>query len=262
MNGRGQITIFIIIGALIVSGALLYFLIRGGAIPGLGGKVDKNPNAFLESCIEDKLREGIEIISLQGGYVENPLNIAFKFESDNEPHDISYLCYNQNDYSLCVNQEPMLISHLEEELFNYISGKVDDCFNNRLTASLEKLGYVVDARYSGFDMELMENRIVTNLDAELTLTKGGETSRQENFNLIFPSKFYDLALVVQDIINIEATTGDFNHFYVEDYPEFDISQYRTADSSIIYTVKPFEGGEIFRFAIRGAVIPSGFGLNF
>jgi len=261
MTKRGQITIFMIIAVIIISVVALFFILRGGIIPGIGEGLEKNPNVFLQVCIEDKLREGIELISLQGGYVENPLHINFKFEDEKDSQKISYLCYNRNDFELCINQKPMLMIHLERELSNYVSEEVNNCFRNKLTSSLEKSRYDVNARYEGFELNLNEGEIAINIDAELILTKGGETIKQENFNLVFPSKFYDLALMVQEIINIEATTGEFNHFYFKDYPNFDISKYRTRDSSVIYTIRLLEGKEKFRFAVRGAVVPSGFGIN-
>jgi hypothetical protein len=252
LNKRGQITIFIIIGIILVSAIVLFFLLRGGIIPGTGEKPEKNPNAFLESCLESKIREGIKIISIQGGYVSNPLHIAFKFEAEKEPVDISYLCYS-SDISPCVNQEPMLISHLKEEMHDYISEEVNNCFNN-LKSSLEKEGYTADATYNGFEVELTEGKITIPIDAEISLTKTEETTKQENFKIIFQSKFYDLALAVQGILNKEATDCEFNPSDMDAYPELSISKYRTSDSSVIYTVEHYESKEKFRFAVRGCVI--------
>ncbi len=258
---RGQVTIFIIIGIIIVSAIVLFFLFKSGVkIPGIGVGKEINPPSFLESCMEDKIKEAVNLISFQGGYIENPLNIYFKFEEENSPVNISYLCYNQADYFPCVNQEPMLLKHLKEEIYNYISDDVRNCFDS-LTLSLDKQGYTVDSKYRGFEINLEEKKIIINIDAEITLTKSGETTKQENFEIIILSRFYDLAIVVQEIINKEATTCEFNHYNMFSYPNFDINKYKTSDSSVIYKIKHEDSNEEFRFAVRGCIMPPGFGLE-
>ena len=149
MRGRNaQVTVFIIVGIIIVAGVLIFLLMRQGIIPQLGGgKVEENPEAFMRSCVEDKVQEAIGKISMQGGYIENKLNRTFKFEDEKATSDISYLCYNQNYYYACINQEPMLIQHLKDEIHDYVERDVEACFDD-LTINLEKKANVVDAIYN------------------------------------------------------------------------------------------------------------------
>ncbi len=261
MKKGGQVTIFIIVGIIIIGIIALFFLFRGGVqIPGVGVGEETNPPSFLESCIEEKVREAVNIISFQGGYINPSLYKSFKFENEDLPVNISYLCYNPNDYSPCVNQEPILIKHLNGEIYNYISEDVGNCFDS-LTSSLDKQGYEVNPEYREFEIELKEGQIIINIDGEITLTKSGETTKQEDFEIAIPSRFYDLSLVVQEIINKEVTSCEFSHYDMSIYREFDINKYRTADSSVIYKVKNEDSEEEFRFAVRGCVIPPGFGLE-
>ncbi len=53
---KGQVTIFIIIAVIIVSIIALFFLLRGDIVPGVGGKAETNPNIFLSSCLEEKIK--------------------------------------------------------------------------------------------------------------------------------------------------------------------------------------------------------------
>jgi hypothetical protein len=256
-NKRGQITIFIIVGIVIISVIALFLLFRAGVVPKIFEKPEVNPNIFLSSCMEDKIKETIEIISSQGGYIDNPLHRKFKFTDEESFTNISYLCYTQNNYIPCVNQEPMLIQHLEDDVKDYISEDVEDCFN-ALISSLEKKGYEIDKIYNGFEVNLIPKKIVVEIDAEITLTKTEETSKQEGFKIIIPSRFYDLAVVVQEIISQEARFCNFEYMgYMLLYPQWDINKFTTGDSTIIYTVKHKDSEEKFRFAIRGCVIPSG-----
>ena len=138
---KGQVTIFIIAGILVVAAIVVFFFFRQGIIPGIGEKPEENPGSFLEVCIEDKLIEGVEKISSQGGYLENPLNRTFKFSNEKVFTDISYLCYQNNYYLSCINQEPMLIQHLKAEVKDYVLDDVRKCFDN-LVSSLDRRGYV------------------------------------------------------------------------------------------------------------------------
>ena len=257
-NHKAQITIFIIVGIVLVSLIALFFFFRDGGLPDIGGTGDVNPDSFLDSCMEEKIKETIGILSAQGGHIKSQLYLDFKFSDENLPTNISYLCYNHNYYLPCINQEPMLIQHLKEEIYNYISEDVENCFDD-LTASLENQGYVVDARYSGFEVELMEKKLVVNVDGELTLTKSGETSKKKGFKIIVPTKFYDLAVVVQEIVSQEARFCNFEHLgFMLFYPKFNIDKFRTGDGTIIYTIEHRDSKEKFRFAVRGCVIPPGF----
>jgi len=254
---RGQVAIFIILGIVIIAIITLFLIFGEKVIPEIGRGKEINPVPFLDSCIEDKIKEAVEIISLRGGYIENPLHKTFKFADEEVYTDISYLCYTQNYYIPCINQEPMLIQHLKDEMHDYISEDVDDCFDE-LVVSLGKQNYVVETRYRGFEVELTEKKVIIEIDAELTLTKTGETSKQEDFKIIIPSRFYDTALVVQEIVSQEAKFCNFEYLgYMLFYPEWNIDKFRTSDSIIIYTVKHRDSNEKFRFAIRGCVIPPG-----
>jgi len=255
---RGQISIFIIVGIIIISAIALTLIFRSGIAPEIGKKPETNPNPFLESCIEDKVKEGIEKISIQGGYITHSLNKPFKFEDEKETIDISYLCYTQSYYVPCINQEPVLIKHLTDELEEYISDEVKNCLDG-LSLSLDKEGYNVDAKYNGFDVALMPKKVSIELDNKMILTKAGETSIKEDFKVLIPTRFYDLALVVQEIISQEA---EYCHFetlgYMLFYPQFDIDKFTTGDSTIIYTIEHRDSKERFRFAVRSCVMPPGF----
>lgn len=257
MKTQGQITIFIIVGILIVSLIALFLFFRTGVIPGIAKSPETNPNVFLSSCMEEKIKETIGLISSQGGYIENPLHKNFKFENEKVFTNISYLCYNQNYYLPCINQEPMLIQHLKEEIYNYIFEDVENCFD-ALTSNLEKQAYVVDVKYQGFEVDLMEKKVVVEINGELVLTKSGETLKHEDFKIIVPSRFYDLAVVVQEIVSQEARFCHFEHLgFMLFYPQFSIDRFRTSDLITIYTLEYRDSKETFRFAVRGCVIPPG-----
>ena len=259
MQKRGQVTIFIIIGILLVAAVALFFLFQKGVkILGItGGTKEVTPTPFLQTCLEDKILESVEILSYRGGSIDPVLKKRFKFENEDSYYNISYLCYTSGYYESCLNQQPMLIQHIKGEITNYISQEVEMCLSE-LVLNLEEDGYVVDAQYGGFDIELAPGEVTTKIDAVITSTKSEETSTQEDFEISVPSKFYDLAIVAQEIVSQEARFCNFEYLgFMLTYPEFEIDYFRTQDSSIIYTIKGADTPDLFRFAIRGCVIPPG-----
>lgn len=255
INKRGQVAMFIIIGVLVIGVIVLFFLFKSGVIPyGEGGR-ETNPDSFLKSCIEEKIEETVKTISLQGGNMNPVFYKRFKFLEEGYFVNISYLCYNQNYYLPCINQEPMLIQHLKDEIENEIKSQVESCFSE-LGNSLENEGYVVDAVYREFEVDLLPKKVAVEINSELTLTKTNESFRYENFTVVVPSRIYEQTIVVQEIISQEAKYCNFEFLgFMLLYPEFHINKFLTTDSITIYTIKHQDSEDKFRFAIRGCVIP-------
>jgi len=254
---RGQLTIFIIVALILIGLVGIFFVFRGETIiEEKTQKLEENPELFLESCIKDKVREGIEFISLRGGYVDNKLNINFKFE-DEPAYNISYLCYNQGSYLPCVNQKPTFMNDLRNEVKKYISKDVENCFNE-IQSSFSKEGYEAIVNYEGFEIEIIPKRIIIQTSSEVSLTRYEETTKQEDIKVEIASKLYELSFIIQELVNQEA-----NFCYSENlgimlvYPEFSIDKFKTGESTIIYTVDHEESKERFRFAVRGCAIPPG-----
>ena len=255
---RGQVTIFIIAGIVIVAGVALFFLFRSGIIPGTGGSEEINSESFLETCLEPSLRNAIETISLRGGKAEPELYREFEFTEDGVSRNVAYLCYTNNYYVPCINQNPILISSLKLEIKNYVDEDVRNCFAN-LKRSLGKQGYVVEGELRDFDVGLSPGKAGIAIDASLKYSKSEEERNYEEFEISIPSKFYDLAIVAQEIVSQEARFCYFEYLgFMLLYPEFDINKFRTGDSTTFYTVSHRESGEKFRFAIRGCVSIPGF----
>ena len=255
-NKKGQITIFIIVGIVLISAIALFFVFNKQVGIGTTEKTEENPELFLESCIEDKVKEAIEFISLRGGYVNNELNINFKFE-DEIAYNISYLCYNQNNYLPCISQKPTFMNDLREEIKKYISSDVENCFS-KITSSYSKEGYTVNTDYRDFEIQIIPKRVIIQTDSEISLTRSGETTKQEDIKIEIANRLYEISFIVQELVNQEARFCYAEHAGISlIYPKFIIDKFRTGDSTVIYTIDHKDSKEKFRFAIRGCVIPPG-----
>ena len=254
-NLKGQVTIFIIIGILLVSMVVLFFMLKDDVnLPDIGGSRTKvNPPAFLDSCLENKIKEATIIIGKQGGYINPKFQRLVTFPGEG-PSNIAYLCYQRNFDKPCIPQEPLLIDNIEKEIANYISNEVEICFT-QLGVSLGDQGYVVNSNYRSFNVDLTPKRITTNINAEIILTKSGETSRQEDFTFSVPSNIYDLARIAQRIIIEESSMCEFNTLdFMLNNPDYSIERFTTSDSSTIYSIGNRNTNELFRFVVRGCVL--------
>jgi len=263
---RSQVTIFIIGAIVLIAIILLFFLFRSGVVPGIGGSSkETNEEAFLKSCMEDEFDKTVRRISMNGGYLnhadenKNKPYKTFQF-GEEAPADIAYLCYTPNYYFSCVNQEPMLLEHLEGEIKKGIENKFHDCFRDLLN-SLQDDGYIADITEGNPEIDIVPKKISIKADSKIKLTKNDETSEINGLNIIFSSRLYGIVKVVQEIVNKEAKTGGFEYLgYVLLYPEFRITIYDTPEGETeIYTVINKDTNEEFRFAVRGSVNPPGAG---
>jgi|TARA_Y100000310_G_scaffold267204_1_gene279100 hypothetical protein len=253
---KGQVTIFIIVGIILIGIILLFFAFRSGIIEDITKKPEENPEAFLKICMEDKLKEAIKIVGLKGGYPDNELSINFKFGNE-DYHNITYLCYQQGNYLPCINQKPNFMNDLKEEIKNYISEDIENCFNE-VSSLFKDKGYTINSNYEDAVIEIIPKRVFIQTDSEIILTKGGETTRQEDFKIEIPSRLYELSFIIQEIVNQEAR---FCYAEISGimliYPEFSIDKFKTGESTNIYTLIHKKSEEKFRFAIRSCVIPTG-----
>lgn len=251
---KGQLTIFIVVGILMVVGIGIFFLFRQGLIPEIGSGKEVNANSFLEACIGEKIDEAVGLILMQGGNTNPQLNKGFKFKSEDEVMNISYLCYNQNSYDRCVNQIPMLTSHIEKEVEDYIREDVRICFDE-LESNLLRQDYEVEKKYEGFEVSLDLDRIILSINGELRLTRLDETIIQKNIGSVFNSNLYNLVLVAHDILNSESQYCEFNKgSYMLIYSDIDIALFIDSEGEKIYSVKERNVDSFFRFAVRGCII--------
>ena len=254
---KAQITIFIIIAIMIISIIALFFVLRGGGVIEISGFQEENPNTFFSSCIEKKIETSIKIISLHGGYLDNPLHKEFKFEGE-DLVNISYLCYTQNNYATCINQKPLFTQDLKKEIKDYISSDVENCFNEMAESFSRE--YTVGSKYNGFEVEILPKRVLIQTDSEMILEKSGETTKYEDFEINVESRLFEISGLVQEIVNQEA-----EFCYAEDlgisltYPEFIIDKLITGES-LVYSIEHEDSEEAFRFALRKCVIPPALGL--
>ncbi len=247
---RGQATLFIIIAIIIVVGVVLALIFAPRFNSGNANVNTENPKAYIESCIADDLREDLELVGMNGGFLNPEGNLLYKGE------EIKYLCYTNENYKPCVIQEPLLKSRIESELKNSLSGKVESCVQNFVQESRRK-GNEISIGNIVSEIELNPRKI--NLIVNVPMTITNEVTRNYDvFDIEFESEMYDLAILVTSILSFESIYGDSEITdYLRYYPDLKIEKISAGDSNTIYIVSNVVTEEEIRFASRSLVFPAG-----
>ena len=249
-NKKGQITIFIILALILIVGIIFIFLLR--QTPKAEIVSEENPQAFIESCTRDAVEEALNIIMTHSGSLEPKGTVMYQGEN------ISYLCYTNIYYRSCINQQPLLIEHIEDEIYKYIKPRISNCFQV-LKTTLEPRYEVEMGEYWDLTTKLTPNGVEVNINREFKMQRGNNVRSFSLFktNIIHP--IYRLAEIAMEIVNAEARYCNFDTLgFMIIYPRYNINKFRTHDSTTIYSVKEIASNEEFKFAVRSCAIPSGF----
>jgi len=247
-NRSGQVTIFIIIAILIVVALVLIFIVWRR--PPSVAPDTTNPYAYIDRCVKDSLGEAIELISEQGGDIEPEGSVMYYGK------ERTYLCYNMNYYSRCINQRPMLTEHMEEEITKYIRPKVRTCFTS-LKQELEDRGYSVSLESMNLSTSLETKKVIVAISRKLSMTKE-ETKKFSEFEIQLSHPLYELGKVASEIANQESHYCYFETLgFMITYPEYNIEKVVTGNSDTIYTITDIPTNKKFTFAIRSCVMPAG-----
>lgn len=253
MNTKGQVTIFIIIGVLVVAAVLIIFLL----VPRLntGPATDSaNPSAFIESCIMGDLEDTIVTLSLQGGQLAPTSYYVF------ENNNVGYTCYTNEYYKTCIVQQPLLHSQIEKELAEALSDVSDTCFS-LLQQQYEDEGYSVSMDLGETQVSLLPKRIVILYNHSLALTKT-DTRSIEEISVVLNNNLYELVGIALSITKWESNFGDAQTTpYMDLYRDLKVEKKKQSEGTTIYMLTDRNNGNTFQFATRSVAWPPGLAVG-
>jgi len=244
---RSQITIFIILAILLVVAIILIFMLYEGPLSGGGAKSSKEPAQYISQCVEGHVNDIAEILIENNGYSGEYFGIDYEYQ------DIPYLCYYSGNNDRCVPREPMLIEHLEKEIYDYVEPKIDECFEGmQEDLASQDIEFESDFELS---VELISRRARIEIEREVNAEGAGEPRTFRSFSAVSLTPLYDLATIIKEIIaqEIEFCDSDYLNM-MEANTWVDIEKDKTGNNNIIYTVIDLKTGDVWRFAIRGCIL--------
>ncbi len=254
LGRKGQVTIFIIIAVIIVA---LVFLVYSfyPQIKTNFGFGEKTPQAYIQACIEENIKDAAANLSLQGGSLAPENYILY------ENSKVEYLCYTEEYYKTCIVQQPMLKQHIESEIENDIKEEVKTCFDS-LEESYRNRGYNVNLKRGVTNIELLPQKIVSAFNSSLVLTKSGNSEKYDSFRIVLNNNLYELVGITDSILEWEATYGDAETtVYMDYYHNLKVEKKKQSDGSTVYIITDRNTENKFQFASRSVAWPAGYGIG-
>jgi hypothetical protein len=249
MQKRGQGTLFIILGIILVIVVGLYFVgVQIEIIPPLLSASDaagemSEIDEHITDCLLEIGTDYVNQIGLQGGY----LSVApdtYRLYNDTT---VSYLCWNQEESSLCSNRL-LTVAHMEEELEDAIDSALQTCIN-----VYDYSDDVEAAEDWVVEVEIQLESVDIALDYPVVVDKGeDDIASEDTFEEEVDAPLGDLHGVAQDIINDHALYGDHDQllYMLGKLSRYTIYKYKPYPD-VLYQAKLREHGYIFQFAIEG-----------
>ncbi len=245
MEKKGQVTIFIIMGIVIVSAVLVFFLWAKPTYLSEGGR-----KLNFENCVEDVVEQTISDLEKNAGF-EDP-KFTYKYNGE----EFAYLCYTNEYYKTCTVQVPFLKNNFDEQMEAAIKDKVNTCYSNSIS-ELEAQGYSVTKGEVTYDV-LIEPGVV-RVEIEAPTVVG--SSSFAKFNVRINSPIYDMVMLSTSILQFESSYGDFDtSSAMLYYPDYIIGKIKRSDGTTLYTVENKIFGNKFQFASRSLAWPAGYAI--
>ena len=248
MEKRGQATLFIILGIVLVVLVALYFIgVQQDIIPPLlsGGDSASQMAAVdqhVRACMAEVGGQYVTQIAAQGGYLA-PASDTYRLYNDTQ---VSYLCWNQVGLATCTNRL-LTLSHMEEELTDVIDDTLGTCINvydvSDDIEAAENWELTVDIQRDSVDMLLYYPVSVDDGDTVVT---------EDEFSESLQVPLGELYEVSQDVVNDHAVGGDFEQliYMLSKLSRYTIYKYKPYPD-VLYQVKLRDDSYVFQFAIQG-----------
>jgi hypothetical protein len=173
MQKRGQITIFVILGILILGLIIGFFFLRNNSVVEELKVEDKtiettSVKMFVEGCLEKKAEEGIYYTSLRGGYFY-------------EPEMYNYFSLLKIPYYYHLGEDISLEKEdFEKGIADYINFFIYDCLDFEQFKSFQITN---KKEFSDIEVMIYENKVGVNLDYPVIIKQGNTFKELNDFNV-------------------------------------------------------------------------------
>jgi len=198
-NKEGQVTIFVIIGILILGSVVAFFVYKNSLkqeqIP---ASIEPIYNSFL-SCLEEQTLVGVNVLESQGGYITMPpfesgsSYMPFSSQLDFLGNPIPYWYYISGN-NVAKEQVPSL-QDMQKELGIFVDGKIRDCGLDKYYSQ----GFEINFGVPETKMQIKDKKIMVNLNLPINITRLNESFLINTHNIEVSSnlkKLYDSAFEI------------------------------------------------------------------
>ncbi len=209
MTKRGQVTLFVVIALVVLIAVALYLYAReeyGLTVPTpqylQSQLIPIQDN--IERCVEKEFTPAATLLGQQGGSYIPSDSVLYKGKN------VKVVCANIPGKTQCLNILQSF-TRIESELAVYLNYKMDQCINKDLAKN--KPGYTVEGTKGvTITVDARGDGIQLTVDYDIKLAKEGQSVTLPAITKVLrDAPLHELYGVAVDIVNSEATTGDFDN---------------------------------------------------
>lgn len=253
MKKRGQVTVFVIIGIVIVIVAALVLYSRTNVFlinptsEDLNSKLD-DINSHVLKCLAEASEPPIKQIGLQGGYLSTSQD-TFRLYNDTS---VSYLCYSIPNSPLCMNRM-LRRSDMERQLSSAVDISLEKCLD---VQSFKKFGSfdILTPKHWVVDTKIGSDMVVVNLKYPIRLksSKSSVEVSVDDFTKSFNYPLGYLYEVSQEILDYETEFGEFDQmiYMLAKKGQVRIDKKRPYPDKL-YILSRYNDGYVFQFMVQG-----------
>ncbi len=202
LKNKGQVTIFIIIGIVIVVAVILFLILRGGITSEKIPADFQAPYTSFLSCLEDDSLTGISLLESQGGYIELP---DYESGSDYMPFssqlnfvgtNIPYWYYVSGN-NIQREQVPSK-GNMESQLSGFINERISDCDLSGYSGD-----YEISLGNPRTRVTINNKNVDVELSMDLNMAKAEENVKIDSHSVVVNSKLGKLYEDAKTVYNKE-----------------------------------------------------------
>lgn len=215
---KAQVTIFIILGIIIIAAVAGYFLIKSqieDEETGLPANIEPVYSQYSD-CLGQKTKTGIEILETKGGYIENPEFVQgseympFSSELNFAGTQIPYWYYFTGN-NLKKQQVPSK-NDMENELENYLNNKARSCvFDNYYEQGYE----IIQEKPDDISVRIEDNSVFVDLEMDMTISGKNQTASISNHEVKVDSQLGELYREAKEIYEYEMKSMFLENYTVD-----------------------------------------------
>ncbi len=207
MNKRGQVSVFAILGVIIVALIVLFLFIRNQVYLG-GTNVEGLEKEFpqiqmhVEECLQEIGAHYIILLGRQGGYLTTNPGTFRQYKGDS----INYLCYNVKNEPECSNRGLRLFdmgTSIKEGILNDLNTCLD-------IDQFDKFGLDVSRSQADIDVDIGEDNVILDVNMPVKVSKGELETQRNSFSAVLDYPLGRLYNSARDIVESEALHGNFD----------------------------------------------------
>jgi len=200
---RGQLSIFVIIGIILVVviavALFAYTNVKSGGGARLGEEGIESYVVYVDDCLEQTTKDGLVLIGRQGGYYKNSLKSFSYSGSDDEPSPLNTdLPEIEVSYYLNSGDYFPTIENIEFSLSKYVEDNLNLCVGD--FKILRDKGFEITAGEIKAEAKIMEDKTIITLNYPVVANYKNLESEKQSFEAEVEVRLGELHGIIAGIL--------------------------------------------------------------